>query len=76
VNDPALSAELPRRQQLTHATRAASAGSCQRIADWADLLGEQAHVVGVGEHLLEDVPALIDGAARVSGSTYQNEYRF
>jgi hypothetical protein len=53
-------AELPRRQQLTYATRAASVGSCQRIADRADLLAQQAHVVGVGEHLLEDVPAFID----------------
>jgi hypothetical protein len=68
-------AELPRRQQLTYATRAASAGSCQRIADRADLLGEQAHVVGVGEHLLEDVPAFIDAGGRVSASTSQNEYR-
>ena len=34
----------------------------QRLAGRADLLGEQAHVVGVGEHLFEDVPALIDAA--------------
>ena len=34
----------------------------QCLASGADLLGEQAHVVGVGEHLFENVPALIDAA--------------
>jgi hypothetical protein len=40
----------------------------------ADLLGIQAHVVGVGEHLLERQPRLVQRPARASASTYQNEH--
>ena len=40
----------------------------------ADLLGIQAQVVGVGEHLLERQPRLVQRLARVSASTYQNEH--
>ncbi len=40
----------------------------------ADLLGIQAHVVGVGEHLLERQPRLVQRPARASASTDQNEH--
>lgn len=37
-------------------------GIGQRFAGRANLLGEPAHVVGVGEHFLDDVPGLGDAA--------------
>jgi hypothetical protein len=40
----------------------------------ADLLGIQAQVVGVAEHLLERQPRLVQCPARMSASTYQNEH--
>ena len=39
-----------------------------------DLLGIQAQVVGVGEHLLERQPRLVQRPARASASMYQNEH--
>src|SRR5260370_39568023 len=40
----------------------------------ADLLGIQACVVGVGEHLLERQPRLVEAPARASASAYQNQH--
>ena len=55
-------------------------GECLRevallVAGAADLLGVQAEVVGVGEHLLEGQPRVVDAPARARASTHQKEQR-
>jgi hypothetical protein len=45
------------------------------LAGQGDLLGEQADVVGIGEHLLERQPGVVEPPARASASTYMNEQR-
>jgi hypothetical protein len=59
---------------LISARRVSAWGVALLLSGAADLPGMQAHVVGVGEHLLERQLRLVGRPARASASTYQNEH--